>query len=681
MISNKHTPALRMFTSTISFDQSSQAAAPGSRPLTFWILKLKTLSNAPIFRQASSSLQSLMTRKSMSRVYTTMSEIASDSTCRRIRLTIIRMEQPTRVLQSEAMNSPQTPPEDTVVTVLAGSPLRTPQQTMQDGTPFFQPRARKLQNPSHILLNTVSTARCPLDYSGAVHSLPAELLIKIFKDVPGPVMDVDITMWQSSCQKTSDLIPLTLVCRQWRDVVVSAPELRLSICGRISWLLLSQSRDPAQTFVTSWKRIPPVKLLHSDAVSRIRELHWTLNLDYSMPAHVLFEKHVPLLEFFTLRRGGSDSLEFPSGRMFKGATPRLKYMCIDGVRWLPCNLNKFPALTHISLSRIRYEPPESMLKDLLVLLKNTPNLEDLVLEECSFPEGYVPARAIPLRRLRILTVSDSWGPCDVINLLSHLTLDCNVAITVNISTPPFFALAPRLLRWMADIVGTPTKLSVVEIPFNPSITLSVEGPSCRMRYLIRHDRDFKRAEFYCMLFEELPVSNLRSVCLDYGNFSDMAVECSRAALQSPFPNLETLVIDGITLAGSLNLRHLANTNVPVHTFFDSDLVAIRQPVVLDRAAFPKLTTLRVICGSAVWDQFWEIKPEDLAVIKEMRDQGGVVFKHLIIESPTSREEAARGLSKEVAALFESIEFESPGVPCVEVTYACKKPWTVKWPTW
>ncbi|OBZ74913.1 hypothetical protein A0H81_05324 [Grifola frondosa] len=76
------------------------------------------------------------------------------------------------------------------------------------------------------LLRTTANSRLP------INKLPMEILSQIFQCVPSQVYvhGHRIASWPPSHIDTDELIPLTRVCRHWRDVALGSSALWTSVC-------------------------------------------------------------------------------------------------------------------------------------------------------------------------------------------------------------------------------------------------------------------------------------------------------------------------------------------------------------------------------------------------------------------------------------------------------------------
>ncbi|KAI9060853.1 hypothetical protein FKP32DRAFT_998248 [Trametes sanguinea] len=309
------------------------------------------------------------------------------------------------------------------------------------------------------LLNEATNARL------AISKLPPEILTHIFSMVPRDLPSHGIAHLEA--KQTYDLVPLTHVCRRWRDIALSASPLWSTVCETLpshvaSHAFRARARHvPLTVYVDRpYPSAALRSLLATDGkhVAEL-ELHDLQELPPHQLASELLSFSAPSLERVVVHSRAARVLhEHPSVdtsnavQLCRGDTPRLKHLEFHDIPFLPAN--HFAALTDLSLSY--YDSPIAWaLDDLLGLLSRSPMLQKVRLDglPCDLHlRQFTSSSAVELPHLKSLEIGDCLGylsPVPTLRLLlSHVTLPpdasvriygveaCRISGTVELSPTP-----------------------------------------------------------------------------------------------------------------------------------------------------------------------------------------------------------------------------------------------------
>ncbi|KAI0675573.1 hypothetical protein C8Q78DRAFT_1074585 [Trametes maxima] len=292
-----------------------------------------------------------------------------------------------------------------------------------------------------------------------VNQLPLEILAKIFSYIPDPwdqeyASPLEV---QFAAVDVRDLLPLALVCRSWRNIIIGTPSL---------W----------SSFIDRGRGGPPNLFWHNYANICSASTPIWLSIE-GLPARetldLLLQEGSRIGEIFadfsTLNRGrvGDLPVEFQSAlltgveRCFIRLNPRVER---DEPKLLPIlpvsrklrtlhlmlpnftPSTHFPALTVLTIT----EPQNVTLSHLLAFLAGTPRLEQLKLSNLAssslftYPRsGLLPKRAVPLKHLYHLQMSEEapkgdTGPLD--SELREKRFNYRHAFLSHVSYPPTCAV-------------------------------------------------------------------------------------------------------------------------------------------------------------------------------------------------------------------------------------------------
>jgi hypothetical protein len=378
--------------------------------------------------------------------------------------------------------------------------------------------------------------------SQSVHKLPPEILSRIARDIPS-----------DRAEDAGSIIPLTHVCRYWRETIVSTPEHWASISNRDESLAASslQRAKAAPLEIrldTRWvrgssgffdlvnSRIQNAKALHFSGVGIAKQLIRRLpNFTQSMPN----------LRSLTLDEGGAEYIGSESPiDPFESLDPALKHLKLVGGRLYP-SLRRLSALTELSLSYLLLR-----LDTILDVLEHNPSLKKATLN---------------------VTISErpSHSPrhrAAVVDQLQHLSITCHTAEEGN-------ALLSNIpLRRGAHLeIITNTTVDLKDILFgiptaqfpNLSSPISMEHQTLpRKSRLLGPNGSFcfQKLSFFedpFVDFPLLPLTNIRELHLKHRNSGWVPLDLSF------FPALETLAADCDSLMSQCLLSTLrSNPSFP-----------------------------------------------------------------------------------------------------------------------
>ncbi|TBU33996.1 hypothetical protein BD311DRAFT_784411 [Dichomitus squalens] len=270
-----------------------------------------------------------------------------------------------------------------------------------------------------ILNESVSIVRSLKNASAPIDQLPNEILSDIFALVPREAADTsDIASFRFfHTVDVRDAVPLTAVCRRWRQVAHATPSLWSTIydsrsprTARGRCLSARYTGGPISVFCDNIVSDSTVDLLQSHA-ERVRHFY-----AFGSPTLAALAKtNLPYLEHCIVR-GVSSGVFAPRSPLFAGESVRLRSLVLHGVCFLPSA--SLPSLTHLMISkpaRLASGATYSV-GDLLDFLAGSPLLRELHLYrlagsgvemargEVEVPEG---RQCVRLDRLERLCVSEA----------------------------------------------------------------------------------------------------------------------------------------------------------------------------------------------------------------------------------------------------------------------------------
>lgn len=312
------------------------------------------------------------------------------------------------------------------------------------------------------------TSVCP------INEIPPELLARIFWLCMSPFEsceDPASPFWWTGCsrvRKTQELVPLTHVCKLWRDLALQTPLLWSSIdgTGDLSWPAsprLSIVADAVPGIPTDivLERAAGVLLnilammyLHLSVQSSMMYLHPSVQSICQNDSARIQELHLTYIdeEIGTIRRlsdFSAASLEYatfhptvitvslnrsPHSRnsntilLWRGQAPRLRILTWQICICLPSN--QFLSLTHLCISAIPGRPPRWRLPDLLKLLSRCPALQELVLARLTAPIPEADPPGVALAALHKFAV-ERVSPALATWLIDHIIAMDDAAVHIH----------------------------------------------------------------------------------------------------------------------------------------------------------------------------------------------------------------------------------------------------------
>ena len=283
-----------------------------------------------------------------------------------------------------------------------------------------------------ILRAALLEARLPLNLTSR---LPTEVLAEIFGQIPGNAFD-DFDESREDCSecadkssliKAADVLPLTHVCRRWRQIATGIRGLWTTVDDRKQMpftIHVERSRGlPLDVIINGEPTNYVLSCLrnHGDAV---RQLHWAgmsavrydCKFDLMLP--------LPNLQIATLlsTRTADDNEELS---LF-GNTSSLRRLCFRWVDWLP--KNHFPHLTQLHVAHWTGDPDTSVF---LAFLRQCPNLIDVFIWSlfADEPSPAPDADFVELPRLRRLSFQE-FVQDEILHILSHIRAPSDTALAV-----------------------------------------------------------------------------------------------------------------------------------------------------------------------------------------------------------------------------------------------------------
>ena len=256
-----------------------------------------------------------------------------------------------------------------------------------------------------------------------IDRLPSELLTKIFALVPSRLsIQPDPSYGSGRPVRTADLVPITAVCRWWREIALGTSSLwttftdydfdSTSPVPMYTHYLHRSGTTPLVVYLTRTPSETISNALRSEA-SRIQEFYAVHVILDTRKAHSLVHLFLPNIEYCVLsfwhdsHPGCTSTIPF-----FGGRSPRLRTLMLIDPAAMPSN--QFPALTHLRLSfilfaiRLRYG---YAFERIVELLSRTPQLRVLELmglasSDVAYTEGRTKPTTLRLQYLEKLIFNE-----------------------------------------------------------------------------------------------------------------------------------------------------------------------------------------------------------------------------------------------------------------------------------
>lgn len=307
-----------------------------------------------------------------------------------------------------------------------------------------------------LLVRTAFNATCPVNH------LPPEIFTEIFgfcspplDPYPDDSPRITNTVWPSlfDFKDVGKLVPLTHVCRHWRDVALQAPSLWTTIHGRSKTstanTCISRSQAAGLKVAYNGRSLGTATDLCRTIGPQIQTLFCdvaTFDYDFVRRRSQFPELPGDIMENLGVLATALDPELVPPSppRLWSEDIPLLKVLVWRGIQWFP--VDKFGNLTHLFIERTTMPVAR-----LLGLLSDTPRLKDLGLYNLcesdssesrtrhSSPHAPRPA----LSHLRRLSISNPDERL-IYNLLTHLVIPAHVAIS-------FEDCDASTLRWLPPL--------------------------------------------------------------------------------------------------------------------------------------------------------------------------------------------------------------------------------------
>ncbi|KDQ06327.1 hypothetical protein BOTBODRAFT_49438 [Botryobasidium botryosum FD-172 SS1] len=279
----------------------------------------------------------------------------------------------------------------------------------------------------------------------SINRLPFETIALIFNHVkPERVQN---------CSPLYGVAPLILlhVSRLWRQIALSMPKLWADINvaemppAMVAALLRWSRQSPLDIMYESHPRNATRHPIHIWRSLTPDAARWrTLRLRHVNVNRACLQAPAPQLEVLSIT--ACEGTQQDLGGLFRGVTPRLRELELDGV-YMPCHLPIYSGLTELRLARIGIvESPTHGVKvqpcidDLILALESSPLLETLALQAVQFSP--VPAesyrrrqhKTISLSLLRAMRLCD-LSPRAIYYLLTHVVTPPSMHLEVSVCLP------------------------------------------------------------------------------------------------------------------------------------------------------------------------------------------------------------------------------------------------------
>ncbi|KAH9941481.1 hypothetical protein B0H21DRAFT_546047 [Amylocystis lapponica] len=532
-----------------------------------------------------------------------------------------------------------------------------------------------------------SAIRCALNSHSAVNELPNELLGLVFAHVPSTsfprhsdglfTRDHYDPVWTFAFAQVCELIPVTHVCRRWREVALGQSTLWNSIdaatsrgTGDAQGVLLKRSKSaPLNVYVRDVEGRALQALFRSDG-HRIRELGVCDIVDQPKVFSYL-DFPAPQLERLMVRATEWAGLEVTPSTpiLFQGDAPRLRSLTLGSgcLSWLPGN--HFGNLVHlcISLCRSATWRPSALLE----LLGRCPQLEEFILSEFDSDVFYADLPKVTLARLRRLALR-LLRPNFTRVFLSLLNLPSNLAIDVceGFSADAVMALDRSLLQTLSDMDMT-AGMTRLKIKIDEGkLSFGMVGPSSGMRLdLIPFEDawDLRWVLQVCRVFRA-QLSGIRELWIVSDHWDD---EAGRpAVLDDTFGGTE---VPGAVLGALPSLTTLTMCTQYVANISDWLNVLATEPMLC-----PELATLHIVL-----DGDPPALPTNLNTVASVRAAYGHPIRRLIVEYRPAKDESPDFDQKGLEALIDSVDSNpSQSRPSMELPEICRSEASLRvWPEW
>ncbi|EED84756.1 predicted protein [Postia placenta Mad-698-R] len=317
------------------------------------------------------------------------------------------------------------------------------------------------------LLHTLADVRMSRNAQRPVNRLPVEILSKIFHQILPPLTPYlegfsreRFLVWDSffDFKDTDALLPLSHICRRWRDVALDTPTLWTTICNSshpdaIDEYSLRSRGVPLKVLDIENKHLDVQQLSRTDG-QHVQSLASYTECDLVLPTSYAQGLHA-LAAWYCL---------------LQGDVSNLKALVLRSVDWhLPGTLTN---LTHLFLANKQLH-----IVDLFRILSIAPRLEDLGLWAISAKEAFDPREDIPavtLKHLRRLGIY--WPDRNIASgFFSHVGLPARLAVNFEYCEVPD-------LQWLVPLTRNDAKSLYIS-----DDSVIAAGPSKALRFKYKDD--------------------------------------------------------------------------------------------------------------------------------------------------------------------------------------------------
>ncbi|KZT09010.1 uncharacterized protein LAESUDRAFT_748615 [Laetiporus sulphureus 93-53] len=501
-----------------------------------------------------------------------------------------------------------------------------------------------------------------------INRLPPELLGEIFTCLLSffcsSAYETKEHTWLCFSQSIQVSLALSHVCRHWRAVALTLPQLWSSISAASHplaiFMRLGRSRDIPLDLCT---QLPPDQAiwhaLHTDGY-RIRSLYGhTTRIEDDNSVLSCLQFPAERLEVLVLKLSHinpSVPTKVTQPVLFQDHAPLLRTLILQSVPWLPAN--RFSTLTCLSITHQFV----GTLGSLFEFLSGTPNLEDLTLVYLLRRRGAdadLPVVNFP--RLRRLTIGDVPAAF-ASNFLSSARLPTSMALYLfDIERRPISDLAFLRSEWMSalPLLAGLTRLSLAITDADGIIAFSVTAASSSSAFRVDWQVEpslavaQRRNGWVESLLSLLPAACITELWMDRWQFRDNDLE----PLFRGLPSLNSVVIND------------ACNNVEPCVF---QLLAAPVDVSLSPLC-PHLSTIRLIDRPS--------HPDALVYTLESRRLHGYPVQQLLIGTPLNTSQRALLEIRSPPSIKISRAGASPSMTLPDICFADKGhvywPWSIR----
>ncbi|KAJ3550064.1 hypothetical protein NM688_g5112 [Phlebia brevispora] len=478
-----------------------------------------------------------------------------------------------------------------------------------------------------------------LNATTTIARLPAEVLSEVFAAyVASPPLRKNTT-------RKEDLAPfwwmkLLHVCRAWRQVAVSCPQLWTTIYPTRSevvqgWLTLSRTLPLDVRFEDGMTKPNSIEMygIILAQIARIRYASLGINSDIAkllnsgelkLDAPLLEDLHIHLAQPLT---------EVPA---FKTMTiPQLRSLTlVSGTKGVLTSLIR-PSLTSLTLASYRASPAEFI--DILASLPQLKrlNFEDVGVDPAPLASNHPPpSREVTLSQLQVLSMAERSGTGGAhAYLLSHLRIPDSAKLRFTARSPRYYSdfarILPSLRAKMLTSSGSKMHPRAIRVSSAIAFRISLWEDQQSLE-----DVDWQKTEEDCKLILELTNIETNVVIHIIENLLRETDLTDVTTMHAEYVHIKPSVWD----ASFAGMRKLEELGVAAETFDDGFMEVFTRSDTAEDCLFPSLKVLK-ISGAEMKRHPTRRSLQDrlsgLMLALKWRKEMGSCLEQLIFSSPSN----------------------------------------------